>query len=187
MQDCCAAGRAVARCRFPSRHYPRDNFEPMRNLIQQGLALRELLRERILILDGAMGTMLQQVDLTADGFRRPASRGLQRESGDSPGPTWSSPFTGNISKPARTSSKRTPSAARRIVLAEYGLGDHALGNQPRGGGACAPGRRRILHFRETALRRGLDGSNHESHQRHRRHHVSTELRKNFLRSGARAA
>src|SRR6202789_4042668 len=40
----------------------------MTNLIQQGLALRELLRERILILDGAMGTMLQQADLTADDF-----------------------------------------------------------------------------------------------------------------------
>ena len=40
----------------------------MRNLIQQGLALRELLRERILILDGAMGTMLQQANLTADDF-----------------------------------------------------------------------------------------------------------------------
>jgi 5-methyltetrahydrofolate--homocysteine methyltransferase len=40
----------------------------MRNLIQQGLSLRELLRERILILDGAMGTMLQQRDLTAADF-----------------------------------------------------------------------------------------------------------------------
>jgi 5-methyltetrahydrofolate--homocysteine methyltransferase len=40
----------------------------MKNLIQQGLALRELLRERILVLDGAMGTMLQQADLTAADF-----------------------------------------------------------------------------------------------------------------------
>src|SRR3984893_18828669 len=40
----------------------------MRNFIQQGLALRELLRERILILDGAMGTMLQQANLTAQDF-----------------------------------------------------------------------------------------------------------------------
>src|ERR1700676_3586132 len=47
----------------------------MRNLIQQGLALRELLRERILILDGAMGTMLQQVDLTADDFGGPHLEG----------------------------------------------------------------------------------------------------------------
>ncbi|MGA8145059.1 MAG: methionine synthase, partial [Candidatus Acidiferrales bacterium] len=40
----------------------------MKNLIEQGLALRELLRERILILDGAMGTMLQQESLTAADF-----------------------------------------------------------------------------------------------------------------------
>jgi 5-methyltetrahydrofolate--homocysteine methyltransferase len=40
----------------------------MRNLTQQGDALRELLRERILVLDGAMGTMLQQQNLTAADF-----------------------------------------------------------------------------------------------------------------------
>jgi len=40
----------------------------MKNLIQQGLALRELLRERILVLDGAMGTMLQQANLTTADF-----------------------------------------------------------------------------------------------------------------------
>jgi len=47
----------------------------MTNLIQQGLALRELLRERILILDGAMGTMLQQVNLTAADFGGPDLEG----------------------------------------------------------------------------------------------------------------
>jgi len=47
----------------------------MSNLIQQGLALRELLRERILILDGAMGTMLQQVNLTAEDFGGPDLEG----------------------------------------------------------------------------------------------------------------
>src|SRR6202021_2576773 len=47
----------------------------MKNLIQQGLALRELLRERILVLDGAMGTMLQQVNLTAADFGGPDLEG----------------------------------------------------------------------------------------------------------------
>jgi 5-methyltetrahydrofolate--homocysteine methyltransferase len=47
----------------------------MTNLIQQGLALRELLRERILILDGAMGTMLQQANLTAEDFGGPDLEG----------------------------------------------------------------------------------------------------------------
>src|SRR5277367_869658 len=47
----------------------------MRDLIQQGLALRELLRERILVLDGAMGTMLQQENLTAADFGGPHLEG----------------------------------------------------------------------------------------------------------------
>jgi len=47
----------------------------MRNLIQQGVALRELLRERILVLDGAMGTMLQQQKLTAQDFGGPRLEG----------------------------------------------------------------------------------------------------------------
>jgi 5-methyltetrahydrofolate--homocysteine methyltransferase len=47
----------------------------MTNLIQQGLALRELLRERILIMDGAMGTMLQQANLTAADFGGPELEG----------------------------------------------------------------------------------------------------------------
>jgi 5-methyltetrahydrofolate--homocysteine methyltransferase len=47
----------------------------MTNLIQQGLALREVLRERILIMDGAMGTMLQQANLTAADFGGPELEG----------------------------------------------------------------------------------------------------------------
>ena len=47
----------------------------MTNFIQQGLALRELLRERILVLDGAMGTMLQQSNLTAEDFGGPQLEG----------------------------------------------------------------------------------------------------------------
>jgi 5-methyltetrahydrofolate--homocysteine methyltransferase len=40
----------------------------MRNLKESEKALRELLAERILVLDGAMGTMLQQRNLTAADF-----------------------------------------------------------------------------------------------------------------------
>ncbi|HYL47334.1 MAG TPA: methionine synthase [Candidatus Limnocylindrales bacterium] len=47
----------------------------MKNLIQQGLALRELLRVRILVLDGAMGTMLQQENLSAADFGGPQLEG----------------------------------------------------------------------------------------------------------------
>jgi 5-methyltetrahydrofolate--homocysteine methyltransferase len=47
----------------------------MRDLVQQGIALRELLRQRILVLDGAMGTMLQQQNLTAADFGGPKLEG----------------------------------------------------------------------------------------------------------------
>src|SRR5580698_4250366 len=47
----------------------------MRNLQESEKALRDLLRERILVLDGAMGTMLQQRDLTAADFGGAALEG----------------------------------------------------------------------------------------------------------------
>src|SRR5207253_671101 len=40
----------------------------MRNLNESAKALRELLSQRILVLDGAMGTMLQQANLSAEDF-----------------------------------------------------------------------------------------------------------------------
>jgi 5-methyltetrahydrofolate--homocysteine methyltransferase len=40
----------------------------MRDLIQQNQLIRELLATRILVLDGTMGTMLQQENLTAADF-----------------------------------------------------------------------------------------------------------------------
>ena len=47
----------------------------MRNLNESAKALRELLSERILVLDGAMGTMLQQRHLTAEDFGGAALEG----------------------------------------------------------------------------------------------------------------
>jgi 5-methyltetrahydrofolate--homocysteine methyltransferase len=47
----------------------------MRNLNESAKALRELLWERILVLDGAMGTMLQQRNLTAEDFGGTALEG----------------------------------------------------------------------------------------------------------------
>src|SRR3974390_2658929 len=47
----------------------------MRDLKQSEKALRELLSERILVLDGAMGTMLQQRHLTSADFGGPALEG----------------------------------------------------------------------------------------------------------------
>ncbi len=47
----------------------------MRNLKESEKALRELLTECILVLDGAMGTMLQQRNLTAADFGGAALEG----------------------------------------------------------------------------------------------------------------
>jgi 5-methyltetrahydrofolate--homocysteine methyltransferase len=47
----------------------------MRNLTESARALRELLSQRILVLDGAMGTMLQQRQLTAEDFGGAALEG----------------------------------------------------------------------------------------------------------------
>ncbi|HEX2661466.1 MAG TPA: methionine synthase [Candidatus Acidoferrum sp.] len=50
-------------------------FPRMRNLNESGKALRELLSQRILVLDGAMGTMLQQRNLSAADFGGPELEG----------------------------------------------------------------------------------------------------------------
>src|SRR5437016_9194975 len=47
----------------------------MRNLNESAKALRDLLSQRIVVLDGAMGTMLQQRHLTAEDFGGAALEG----------------------------------------------------------------------------------------------------------------
>src|ERR1700730_17181715 len=50
----------------------------MRNLTESAKALWELLSQRILVLDGAMGTMLQQRNLTAADFGGAALEGCNQ-------------------------------------------------------------------------------------------------------------
>ncbi len=96
----------------------------MKNLIQQGLALRELLRERILVLDGAMGTMLQQENLTAADFGGAHVEGCNENL--------------NITRPdvvlgihckyleaGADIIETNTFGSTPLVLAEYGLGDRA--------------------------------------------------------------
>ena len=96
----------------------------MKNLIQQGSALRELLRERILILDGAMGTMLQQENLTAADFGGPQLEGCNENL--------------NLTRPDVVLSihrkyleagadiiETNSFGSAPLVLAEYGLGERA--------------------------------------------------------------
>ena len=96
----------------------------MTNLIQQGLALRELLRERILVLDGAMGTMLQQENLTAADFGGPHLEGCNENL------VLSRPdvVLGIHRKYLDAGSdiiETNSFGSTPVVLAEYGLGEHA--------------------------------------------------------------
>src|SRR6202162_3498630 len=118
------AQAAVSRPNSQLRPIPRDNSKDMRNLIQQGLALRELLRERILILDGAMGTMLQQANLTAQDFGGPHLEGCN----ENLVLTRPDVVLGIHRKYLDAGSdiiETNSFQSSPIVLAEYGLSEHA--------------------------------------------------------------
>ncbi len=97
----------------------------MRDLIQSGLALRELLRERILILDGAMGTMLQQVDLTADDFGGAHLEGCN-ENLVITRPDVVSTIHKKYLDAGSDIIETNSFGSTPVVLAEYGLGDKAI-------------------------------------------------------------
>src|ERR1700738_2814043 len=73
-QPMCSQGTI---CEHPGAPIGKEmiNFSPMRNLTESAKALRDLLSQRILVLDGAMGTMLQQCNLTAEDFGGAALEG----------------------------------------------------------------------------------------------------------------
>ncbi len=96
----------------------------MRDLIQQGLALRELLRERILILDGAMGTMLQQADLTAEDFGGPHLEGCN-ENLVITRPDVVLDIHRKYLQAGSDIIETNSFGSTPIVLAEYGLGEKA--------------------------------------------------------------
>jgi 5-methyltetrahydrofolate--homocysteine methyltransferase len=96
----------------------------MRDLIQQGLTLRELLRERILVLDGAMGTMLQQENLTAEDFGGPQLEGCNENLVI----TRPDVVLGIHRKYLEAGSdiiETNSFGSAPVVLAEYGLGEHS--------------------------------------------------------------
>ena len=81
-------------------------------------ALHDLLSTRILVLDGAMGTMIQRHKLTEEDFRgarfadpRPRPQGRQRRPGPDPAGRHCRAFTASTSRPAATSSRPTASTA----------------------------------------------------------------------------
>jgi len=97
----------------------------MRDFNKSAQALRELLSQRILVLDGAMGTMLQQRDLTAADFGGAALEGcnenLVRTRPDVVLDIHRKYFEAGSDVVETNSFGGTP-----FVLAEYGLGNDAL-------------------------------------------------------------
>jgi 5-methyltetrahydrofolate--homocysteine methyltransferase len=100
-------------------------FTVMQDFTKSAQALRELLSQRILVLDGAMGTMLQQRDLTAADFGGAALEGcnenLVRTRPDVVLDIHRKYFESGSDIVETNSFGGTP-----FVLAEYGLGDDAL-------------------------------------------------------------
>src|ERR1700719_1401808 len=96
----------------------------MRDLIQQGLALREMLRERILVLDGAMGTMLQQENLTAEDFGGPHLEGCN-ENLVIPRPDVVLGIHRKYLEAGSDIIETNTFGSTPLVLDEYGVGDRA--------------------------------------------------------------
>jgi 5-methyltetrahydrofolate--homocysteine methyltransferase len=97
----------------------------MRNLTESAKALRDLLSQRILVLDGAMGTMLQQRNLSAEDFGGAALEGcnenLVRTRPDVVLDIHRKYFEAGADIIETNSFGSAP-----IVLAEYGLAADAL-------------------------------------------------------------
>src|SRR6202158_2699142 len=96
----------------------------MSRLTEKERVLRGLLAERILVLDGAMGTMLQQCNLTAADFGGPELEGcnenLVHTRPDVVREIHRKYFAAGADIVETNSFGGAP-----IVLAEYGLADHA--------------------------------------------------------------
>ncbi|HTP44746.1 MAG TPA: methionine synthase [Candidatus Acidoferrum sp.] len=96
----------------------------MKNLIQRGLALRELLRERIIVLDGAMGTMLQQANLSAADFGGERLEGCNEHLNLTRPDVVLSIHRKYLEAGADIIETNT-FGSTPLVLAEYGLGERA--------------------------------------------------------------
>src|SRR5450432_398868 len=97
----------------------------MRDFIKSAQALRELLSQRILVLDGAMGTMLQQRDLTAEDFGGAALEGCN-ENLVRTRPDVVLDIHRKYFEAGSDIVKTNSFGSASIVLAEYGLEADAL-------------------------------------------------------------
>ena len=156
----------------------------MRDLRESAKALRALLAERVLVLDGAMGTMLQQCNLTAADFGGAALEGcnenLVRTRPDVVLDIHRKYFDAGSDIVETNSFGSAP-----IVLAEYGLAEdaHEL-NFPR------PNWRAKRPTKPARLRKPrfvarLHRTDHQGHHRHRRRHFRRPPR-SLLHPGQRS-
>ncbi len=87
-------------------------------------ALEEILETRILVLDGAMGTMLQQARLSADDFGGPALEGCNENLNRTRPDAVMKIHRAYLAAGADAIETNT-FGGTRLVLGEYGLGDSA--------------------------------------------------------------
>ncbi len=128
----------------------------MKNLNEQSRLLGELLSERILVLDGAMGTMLQQAQLTAADFGGPNLEGCN----ENLVLTRPDVITGIHRKYLEAGSdiiETNSFGSTRIVLAEYALGERAYEISRAAATLASEAADDVFHCREAALRRGQHG------------------------------
>ena len=133
-------------------------------------ALLAALGERILVLDGATGTALQGVDLTADDFGGPELEGCNENLCATRPDVVDGVHEGYLA--AGCDIVETNSfGGTPLVLAEYGLADKAYELNAASAAHRPRGLRPARHAGAAALRLRLDGADHQGDLGHRRHHL----------------
>ena len=136
------------------------------------MIIRDLLKERVLVLDGAMGTYLQDLPLTAVDFGGADHEGCYEHLNLTRPDVLGEIHDAYLRAGADIICTNT-FGGTRIVLSEYGLESrvHAI----NAAAACAspgkPSRVRTTPGRQAALRRGVAGTPDQDHHGHRRRHV----------------
>jgi hypothetical protein len=127
--------------------------------------LQSLLDERILVLDGAMGTMIQQRNLSAADFGGPALEGcnenLVRTRPDVILDIHRQYYEAGADIVETDTFGGTP-----LVLNEYGLADKCFELNARRSQAGASSGGGILHAGQAAVRRRVDRADHQGHHGH---------------------
>ena len=132
--------------------------------------LRSALDERILVLDGATGTALQGVVLTADDFGGPELEGCNENLCATRPDVVDGVHEGYL--PAGCDIVETNSfGGTPLVLGEYGLADQAYELNRLSAAIARAACARHSTPQQAALRLRLDGPHHQGDLGDRRHHL----------------